>query len=128
MQIKDSRYHRVWKIEVDQNGRKKINISDSKKNQDGTYTNWTWAFCNLVGNAKGIQVNEQDTITITNGKIEQYKTQAGEYKNSITIFDFEVTAKGQGDYGNNQKPSNQNNQQSYNNQQNNSNFESDIPF
>ncbi len=120
MQIKDSRFHRVWKIE-EKDGKKQINISDSKKNQDGTFTNWTWAFCRLVGNAKGIQVEEQDTIIINSGKIEQYKNQAGEYKNSITIFDFEVTAKGNG--GNNQSY-----QKPNTNQGGNGNFEEQIPF
>ena len=96
MQIKDSKFHKVWKVEIDQNGRKKVNLSDSKKNQDGTYTNWTWFFCSLVGNAKGIQLNEGDTVTITNGKIEQYKASDGTYKNSITIFDLEVTSRSTG--------------------------------
>ena len=93
MQIKDSRFHKVWKIEIDQNGNKKVNLGDSKKNQDGTYTSWTWFFCKLVGNAKGIHLDEGDTITITSGKIEQYKAQDGTYRNSITIFDLEVTAR-----------------------------------
>jgi hypothetical protein len=138
MQIKDSRYHRIWKIEVDQNGRKKINIGDSKKNQDGTYTSWTWAFCNLVGNAKGIQIEEQDTITIVSGKIEQYKNNNGEYKNSITIFEMEVTAKGNqqnnnqsNSYGNNQKPNVNQSYQQNNNSMGNSNDPNDpnfIPF
>ena len=110
MQIKDSRFHKVWKVEVDQNGRKKLNLGDSKKNQDGTYSNWTWFYCNLVGNAKGIQVAEGDTITIESGKIEMYKTNSGEFKNSVTIFDFSVSAKGdqqQSGYGSNQKPANE---------------------
>ena len=131
MQIKDSRFHRIWKIEVDQNGRKKINIGDSKKNQDGTYTSWTWAFCNLVGNAKGIQIEEQDTITIVSGKIEQYKNNNGEYKNSITIFEMEVTAKG--NQSNNQNASGGNNSYSQSNNQGNNSYQTnntfdDIPF
>ena len=127
MQIKDSRFHKVWKIEIDrQTGRKKVNLGDSKKNQDGTWRNWTWAFCTLAGNAKGIQVSEGDTITIDNGKIEQYQNQSGEWRNSITIFDFTVTARGQ------QEP--QGNSQSLyhnypqNNQNNSRDFQDDIPF
>lgn len=130
MQINNSKFHKVWKLEIDQQGRKKVNLGDSKKNQDGSYSNWTWFYCNLVGNAKGVHLEEGDTITIKNGKIEQYKTNDGQYRNSITIFDIEVTAK-----SNNQG----NNQQSYNNQQNynkpqgqqqgfNNNFEDGIPF
>jgi len=119
MQIKDSRFHKVWKITVE-DGRKKINLGDSKKNQDETYSNWTWFFCNLVGNAKGIQVSEGDTITIESGKIEQYKTNSGEYKNSITIFDFSVSAKGDQQQQSYDTPKNQGGQ--------GGNFEDDIPF
>ncbi len=125
MQIKDSRFHKVWKV-TEQDGRKQINLGDSKKQQDGTYKNWTWFFCNLVGNAKGIQVEEGDTITINSAKIEMYQANSGEWKNSITIFDFEVTAKAQGSYGNNQQS---NSSQSYQKTtQSSQNFEDSIPF
>lgn len=127
MQIKDSRFHKVWKIEVDQNGRKKVNLGDSKKNQDGTYSNWTWFYCNLVGNAKGVQLQEGDTVTIVNGKMEMYKTNEGIYKNSITIFDIEVTSKADNNGQSYSQP--QNNQPSY--QPNNNNYgavDQDIPF
>lgn len=133
MQIKDSKFHKVWKVELDQNGRKKVNLGDSKKNQDGSFNNWTWFFCNLVGNAKGVHIDEGDTITIKNGKIEMYKTQSGEYKNSITIFDIEVTAKGNqqnsGYSNNNNYPTGNN--QGYNNgvgrQNDYGNYENNIP-
>ena len=136
MQISNSKFLKVWKISIDQNGNKQVNLGDSKKNQDGTFSNWTWAFCKLVGNAKGIQVEENDTITIKSGKIEQYKNKNDEYKNAITIFDFEVTAKGQqGGYGSNQQQQSQNVNNNYNSSQsynqkpvNNGNFEDDIPF
>jgi len=144
MQIMESKFHKCWKIEIDQNGNKKIDLGDSKKLQDGTYFNWTWKWCRLVGNAKGIHVDEGDTITIKSGKLDQYKDNNGMYRNSVTIFDFEVTAKGsQQGYGNNQQSNNNNssnNGQSYsnsnnvnnsykpsNNQQTNT-FEDDIPF
>lgn len=130
MQIQDSKFHKVWKIEVDQNGTKKVDLGDSKKQQDGTYFNWTWKWCKLVGNAKGIQVDEGDTITIKSGKLDQYKDKDGNYRNSVTIFDFEVSAKGNGGgYGSNQQPSNNQPKQSYqNNNTGNGNFEDDIPF
>ena len=127
MQISNSKFLKVWKVELDQNGRKKVNLGDSKKNQDGTYSNWTWFFCNLVGNAKGIHIEEGDTITIKSGKIEMYQANDGQWKHSITIFDIEVTAKanqGQGGYGSHQQQSNN----SYNAQGGSGNFESDIPF
>jgi len=126
MQISDSRFHKVWKVEIDQNGRKKVNLGDSKKNQDGTYSNWTWFYCNLVGNAKGVQINEGDTVTIKSGKMEMYKTNDGQYKNSITIFDIEVTAKAdQQNVNNNYQPQQK---QGYSSTNNQGNFESDIPF
>lgn len=135
MQIGGSKFLKVWKVEIDQQGRKKVNLGDSKKNQDGTYTNWTWFFCNLVGNAKGVQLNEGDTVTINSGKIEMYKTNSGEYRTSITIFDIEVTARAD-QQGNNQqyKPSNNNNSYNPNNDprhnqgNNNGSFDDSIPF
>jgi hypothetical protein len=130
MQISNSKFHRVWSIEIDQNGNKKIDIGDSKKQQDGTYFNWTWKWCRLVGNAKGIQVDEGDTITINSGKLDQYKDNNGNYRNSVTIFDFEVTAKGN-QQNNNQQGTGTTSKsyQSYN--QNNgggNDFSKDIPF
>lgn len=139
MNIMNSKFHRVWKIEIDQNGTKKVDIGDSKKLQDDTYFNWTWKWCRLVGNAKGIQVNEGDTITIKSGKLDQYKDNSGNYRNSVTIFDFEVTAKGQQQGNNSYNNSQNNNHRNGNNQPSYENypsgnpggygsFEDDIPF
>lgn len=126
MQIQNSKFHKVWSVEIDQNGNKKIDLGDSKKNQDNSYFNWTWKWCRLVGNAKGVHLEKGDTITIKSGKIDQYIDQNGNYKNSVTIFDLEVTAKNQG-YGNNQQPSSQSYQKPQN--QGTGNFEDDeIPF
>ncbi len=124
MQIKDSKYHKVWSVEVDQNGNKKVDLGDSKKNQDGTYFNWTWKWCRLVGNAKGVHLEEGDTVTIRSGKLDQYKDKDGNYRNSVTIFDIEVTAKGQS----NQQQSYQKPEQGLSNDyQGAASFE-DIPF
>ena len=130
MQIMNSKFHKVWKIEVDQNGSKKVDLGDSKKLQDDTYFNWTWKWCRLVGNAKGIQVNEGDTITIKSGKLDQYKDNNGMYRNSVTIFDFEVTAKGnqQNSGSNTQYNAPTGQKQSYSSTNNQGNFEDDIPF
>lgn len=126
MQISNSKFHKVWEVELDQNGRKKVNLGDSKKNQDGTFTNWTWFYCNLVGNAKGVRIEKGDTVTIKSGKIEMYKANDGTFKNSVTIFDIEVSAKGNAGYGDHQA---QNvNNQSYKSNDSQGNFESDIPF
>jgi hypothetical protein len=89
MQIKDSRYHKVWKVK-EENGFKKVDLGDSKKKQDGGYDNWTWFDVTLVGGAKGTPINEGDTITINSGLITQRKYN-NKYYNDVVIFDFEVT-------------------------------------
>ena len=130
----NSKFHKVWKIEIDQNGNKKVDLGDSKKLQDDTYFNWTWKWCRLVGNAKGVQVDEGDTITINSGKLDQYKDNNGNYRNSVTIFDFEVSAKGQNqgnnnsNYQNNNTGNNSYQSKPQGNQVGPNSFESDIPF
>lgn len=92
MQIKDSRFHKVWEIKEDK-GFKKLNLGDSKKNKDGGYDSWTWFDVTLVGNAKNTPVDKGDTITINSGLFTQRKYK-DKYYNDIVIFDFEVTKKG----------------------------------
>ncbi len=119
MQISDSKYHRIWEVKID-NGFKKVNLSDSRKLKDGEFENWTWFDVALVGNAKGVDINKGDTITIISGQVQKRKYN-DKYYDNVVIFDLEVTKKAEGDYGNNQKPS-------YDNQgSNNNNFDS-IPF
>ncbi len=89
MQIKDSRFHKVWKIK-EENGFKKVDLGDSKKNKDGNYDNWTWFDVTLVGGAKNTPISEGDTITINSGLFTQRKYN-NKYYNDIVVFDFEVT-------------------------------------
>lgn len=89
MQIKDSRYHKVWKKE-EKNGFTKLNLGDSRKNKDGEYENWTWFDVLIVGRAKNTPVNEGDTITINSGLISKRKYNE-KYYDDIVVFDFEVT-------------------------------------
>lgn len=84
------KYLRVWKIKTTNNGYRKLDLGDSKKNTDGTYTNWTWFDCLLVGDAKDKPVNENDKIEIKSGIISQEKYQEKWYTR-IVIFDFDVT-------------------------------------
>lgn len=91
MQIKDSRFHKVWKV-YEENGFKKIDIGDSKKKKDGGYDNWTWFKVGLFGNAKLEELNEGDVITILSGQITQRKYNDKWY-NDIVIFDLEVTQR-----------------------------------
>lgn len=89
MRISDSKFHKVWKKEV-QNGFIKLNLGDSHKKKDGTYDNCTWWGCALVGDAKNTPVSEGDVITINSGEMFKNKVGDKEYTN-ITIFSFEVT-------------------------------------
>ena len=91
MQIKDSKYHKVWKVE-EKNGIKKVNLGDSKKNKDGSYDNWTWFDCMLVSSAKEVDIQEGDTITIVSGLVQKRKYE-GKYYDNVVIFDLEVTKK-----------------------------------
>ncbi len=109
------KYLKVWKVK-ENNGYRKLDLGDSKKQQDGTYKNWTWFDCLLVGNAKNLQVNEQDTIEIKSGIISQ-REYNGKWYNDIVIFEAEVTGNTQ-----HQKPIDV----SFNN--NSSSFEDEIPF
>ena len=85
------KYLKVWKVK-ENNGYKKLDLGDSKKNKDGEYDNWTWFDCLLVGNAKTLEVREQDTIEIKNGIISQEKYNDKWYTR-IVIFDAEVMGR-----------------------------------
>ena len=87
------KYLKVWKKQ-EQNGFTKLDLGDSRKMKDGTYKNWTWFGCTPVGKAKEVEVNEGDTIEIISGQVSQDKSGDKWYTN-ITIFDFEVTKKGE---------------------------------
>jgi len=102
MQIKDSRYHKVWDV-TEKNGFTKLNLGDSKKNKDGEYDNWTWYDVTLVGNAKNVTVNKGDTITIVSGQFNLRKYE-GKYYNDIVVFELEVTKRAE-ENGNSQNES-----------------------
>ena len=91
MQIKDSRFHKVWEVK-NQNGFTKVNLGDSKKNKDGGYDNFTWFDCLLVGNAKNVQLNKGDTITVVSGQITKRKYN-GKFYDDMVIFELEVTKR-----------------------------------
>lgn len=82
------KYLKVWKIE-EVNGLKKVTLGDSKKNQDGTYDNWNWFGCLLVGNAKNVPLNEGDKVEVISGQISQKKWN-DKWMTNIVIFDIEV--------------------------------------
>jgi len=94
MQIKDSLYHKVWEVK-EENGMKKVTLGDSKKNKDGTYENWSWFDCLLVGKAKDVEVKEGDTVTVKSGLIQKRKYK-DKYYDNVVIFEIEVTDSGNG--------------------------------
>lgn len=93
MQIKDSRFHKVWEIE-DKGNFSKVKLGDSKKDKDGNYTNCTWNAI-LVGKAQQENVSQNDTINIVSGQIFQDKGEDGKYYTNVTIFDLEFSNKEQ---------------------------------
>lgn len=82
------KYLMVWKKQ-EQNGFIKLDLGDSKKMKDGTYQNWTWYGCTLVGNAKNLQVEERDKIEIVSGQISQ-REYNGKWYTDVTIFEANV--------------------------------------
>lgn len=93
MQIKDSRFHKVWDIE-DKGNFSKVRLGDSKKDKEGNYTNCTWNAI-LVGKAHNMGVSQNDTINILSGQIFQDKGKDGKYYTNITIFEVEFANKEQ---------------------------------
>lgn len=90
MQIKDSKNHKVWEVE-EKDGRKKVNLGDSRKNAQGEWDNFTWYGCSLVSTAKELQLQKGDVLTIVSGQMSQYKNKDGKYMPTLTIFEAEVT-------------------------------------
>ncbi len=107
------KYLKVWEVK-DENGWIKVNLGDSRKLKDGSYQNFTWWDCSLVGNAKNVLLEKGDTVEVKSGIIYQEKYN-DKYYNRITIFEIEVTKKAD------QQPQ-------QNSSQNNQTFEDTIPF
>jgi hypothetical protein len=82
------KYLKVWKIE-EKNGFLKVDLGDSKKNKDGSYENWTWFNCTLMGNAKTANISVNDVVEIKSGIISKRKYNE-KYYDDIVIFDIEV--------------------------------------
>ncbi|MDB4302113.1 hypothetical protein N9924_00960 [bacterium] len=82
----NGKYLKVWK-KKEQNGYVKLDLGDSKKNKDGTYTNWTWFDCLVVGKASNVMVNENDTIEIISSQISQEKFNDKWYT-KVVIFEM----------------------------------------
>jgi len=85
MQIKDSRYHKVWEVK-EENGFIKVNLGDSRKNKDGEYENCTWFDCLLLGKAKEFGIKKDDVVTIVSGQVFKRKYNDKWY-DDIKIFE-----------------------------------------
>ena len=86
------KYLKVWEVK-EENGFKKVNLGDSRKNKDGEYDNWTWFDCTLVSSAKEVEIQKGDTIEIKNGLIAKRKYK-DKYYDDVVLFDIEVMKKG----------------------------------
>ena len=84
---------RVWKKQ-EQNGFIKLDLGDSRKLKDGTYDNFTWFGCTLVGKAKDAQIDEGDKVEVKSGLISKRKYN-DKYYDDIVIFEIDVMEKGQ---------------------------------
>lgn len=93
MNISNSKYHKVWKV-YEQNGIKKVDLGDSKKDKNGKYENWTWFGSALFGNAKHVDIQKDDIVEIISGSISQSKYK-DKWLNNVAIFEVEVMKKGQ---------------------------------
>ena len=90
------KFLKVWKIE-EKNGFKKLDLGDSKKKKDGTYDNWTWFDCTLLGNAKNASIKENDVVEVKSGIISKRKYNE-KYYDDIIIFEIEVMQSNQQEY------------------------------
>ena len=89
--MKNSKFHRVWKVE-EKGNMKLVDLGDSKKEKDGSYTNWNWFKTMFVGKAKDLDIEEGDTITIISGLVQKRKYE-GKYYDNVVIFEAEITKK-----------------------------------
>jgi len=87
------RFLKVWKKEINEHGFINVDLGDSTKNKDGSYTNFTWFRVALLGKAKDTEVAEGDTIEIKSGIMAKRKYN-DKYYDDVKVFDFEVTRKG----------------------------------
>ena len=96
-----AKYCRVW--QVDTKGKYvSVDLSTSKKNQDGTYTNSSWKGVKFVGKSVDMArtLQKGDTVDIKSGMLGKREYQ-GKWYDDIIVFEFELVRK-------NEKPSEEN--------------------
>ena len=91
------KFLKAWKVE-EKNGFTKLDLGDSNKKKDGTYENWTWFGCTLMGKAKDVKVNVGDVVEIKSGIISK-REYNGKWYDDIRIFEVEVMESKQPDQG-----------------------------
>ena len=95
--ICDSKFVKVWDIEIKERYIS-ADLSTSKKEKDGTYTNSNYKFCKFVGGAFDMAklLHKGDTITIDKGAIGKRKGKDGKLWDEVVIFEFTVTKTAEG--------------------------------
>jgi hypothetical protein len=84
------RFLKVWAVEIKEKFTK-VDMSSSKKNQDGSYSNSSWKGCKFVGKAfeESKTLSKGDTINVLSGLIGKRQYQDKWY-DDIVVFEFEV--------------------------------------
>lgn len=87
------KYVKVWAIEIKGN-MCLVDLSTSKKEQDGSYTKSNYYKVRFVGKCApdATTLNKGDTIEIKNGLIGK-REYNGKYYDSLVVFDFEITQR-----------------------------------
>lgn len=92
--IENSRFVKVWNVAVNENY-VTADLSTSRKEKDGNYTNSNYKFCKFIGSCLADAKNMQkgDTITILKGAIGKRKDKDGKLWDNVLVFDFEITQR-----------------------------------
>lgn len=88
-----AKYCKVWNVEV-KDKMVLVDLSVSKKNQDGTYTNSNYKKCKFVGKHvdDARTLVKGDVINVTNGLIGKREYDK-KYYDDVVIFGFEIEKK-----------------------------------
>lgn len=84
------KYLKICEVK-ENNGFKKINLGESRKDNDGKYVNWTWFDCLLLGDARDAEIAKGDIVNIE-GSIEM-RNYNDKWYNNIIIWQIENVEK-----------------------------------
>ena len=88
-----ARFAKVWSVDI-QDKYVKIDLSTTKKNQDGTYTNSSWKGVKFLGKSVDMArtLQKGDTVDIKSGILGKREYQ-GKWYDDIVIFEAELVRK-----------------------------------